>query len=208
MWNFLVTVVLVTASGALAPGPLFFVTLFQGAKTGAKSGLIISVAHTLVEFTLVQLFAQGLLPIIDQPLVKFFIGGVGGLVLIVLGILQIRSSLRFEHPRTDFKYSTSRNLLLLGLILTGLNPYFIIWWLTVGANLIILALEFNSLYGVLLMYICHIWIDYVWLILVAYFGKKGIDFLGLKWYRIGIGVFGVILIIFGVMFLKNSFFYR
>ena len=64
--NFVATVILLTASGALAPGPLFFITVSQGAKTGAKTGLVFSVAHTLIEFTLIMLFALGLLSVANQ----------------------------------------------------------------------------------------------------------------------------------------------
>ena len=46
--------ILLTASGALALGPLFFQTIAQGAKTGAKSSLILSIAHTIVEFSLIM----------------------------------------------------------------------------------------------------------------------------------------------------------
>jgi len=55
--NFIVTVVLVTASGALAPGPLFFATVSHGTRSGAKGGLAFSIGHTLVEFPLVLLLA-------------------------------------------------------------------------------------------------------------------------------------------------------
>ena len=44
--NLAVTIILVTASGALAPGPLFFVTISHGANFGIKSGLLFSIAHT------------------------------------------------------------------------------------------------------------------------------------------------------------------
>jgi len=37
--TFIATVIIVTASGALAPGPLFFPNITHGAKTGAKGGL-------------------------------------------------------------------------------------------------------------------------------------------------------------------------
>jgi len=49
--NFAITVIGLTASGALAPGPLFVVTITHGAKSGAKSGILFSIAHTIVEFT-------------------------------------------------------------------------------------------------------------------------------------------------------------
>src|SRR5512136_164518 len=86
--SFIVTVVLLTASGALAPGPLFFQTISQGAKTGARSGLIFSLAHTLVEFSLIMLLALGLLVVKDERPIRDIISVLGGIILLVFGIYQ------------------------------------------------------------------------------------------------------------------------
>jgi threonine/homoserine/homoserine lactone efflux protein len=202
--EFVATTVLVTASGALAPGPLFFANITHGAKAGAKSGLVFSVAHTVVEFTLVMLLAFGLLSILEESIVKSVFGVSGGTVLIVFGMLQIRGSLKFRFGESEFSEAASRKVFLLGLAFTGLNPFFIIWWLTAGAQLIIISLEFASLAGVVLMYLCHVWMDYAWLTATAYFAKKGMKIAGLKWYRFLIAVFGVVLVYFGLTFIIGS----
>jgi threonine/homoserine/homoserine lactone efflux protein len=203
--NFAATVIILTISGALAPGPLFFVTISHGTKTGAKSGLLFSISHTIIEFTLVMLLALGLLTFANEPTVRFAVGSLGGLALIVFGLLQIRSSLN-QEKQTNPTNSSNKNLLLIGLALTGLNPYFIIWWLTIGANLILISLEFAGLLGVILMYICHVWVDYAWLTLVAGFAKKGAKLLQQKWYRFMIAGFGAVLTYFGVTFLVDAIF--
>ena len=202
--NFVATVVLVTASGALAPGPLFFVTISQGIRSGAKSGLVFSVAHTMVEFTLVMLLACGLLTVANEPTVKLTVGVAGGIVLIVFGAMQIRGSLSSKFGTPSSGKVASRNLLLIGLAFTGLNPFFIIWWLTVGAELILISLEFAALAGVVVMYICHVWMDYVWLTAVAHFAKMGTNVIGFKWYRLTMAVFGAVLVYFGLSFLISS----
>ncbi len=202
--NFAATVILLTASGALAPGPLFFVTISHGAKSGAKSGLMFSIAHTLIEFTLVMLLACGLLTVRNEPIVKLTVGVAGGMVLLVFGAMQIRGSLTSKSDETKSGEVETRNLLLIGLAFTGLNPFFIVWWLTVGANLILLSLEFASLAGVVFMYICHVWMDYAWLTSVAHFSKMGTNVVGFKWYRLIMAVFGAVLIYFGLTFLINS----
>ena len=202
--NFVATVILVTASGALAPGPLFFVTISHGSRSGAKSGLVFSVAHTLIEFTLVMLLACGLLTVANEPTVKLVVGVAGGIVLLVFGAMQIRESLLSKFGEPTSERATSRNLLLIGLTFTGLNPFFIVWWLTVGAQLIIMSLEFASLAGIVLMYVCHVWMDYVWLTAVAHFAKMGTNVMGFKWYRLMLVAFGAILIYFGLTFLVGS----
>ncbi|PVX25390.1 MAG: lysine transporter LysE [Candidatus Bathyarchaeum sp.] len=201
--NFAATVIVLTASGALAPGPLFFVTITHGAQSGTKSGIIFSIAHTIIEFTLVMLLALGLLSVANQPTIRLAIGTAGGAALIIFGTMQIRSSIH-QTDKTKTKQKDTKNLFLMGMALTGLNPYFIIWWLTIGANLILLALEFAGLAGVIFMYACHIWVDYAWLTLVASFAKKSTKILQFKWYRLMITIFGAVLIYFGISFLLDA----
>ena len=202
--NFAATVIILSASGALAPGPLFFVTVSHGIKSGTKSGVLFSITHSLVEFSLVMLLALGLLSVANVPAVRLAVGVAGGAALIVFGAMQIRGSFSYKPEETKTGQSATRNLFLLGLALTGLNPYFIVWWLTVGANLILLSLAFGGLAGVVFMYVCHVWIDYVWIILIAYFAKKSTKILRQKWYRILMAVFGAALIYFGLYFLVDA----
>ena len=121
LFSFVVTVIILTASGALAPGPLFFATVTHGAKHGAKSGLIFSIAHTVVEFLLIMFLSLGLLTVASEPIVKMVIGLIGGIVLITFGAIQIRSSV-ISNPEDLIKPKASyRHLFILGLAFTGLN---------------------------------------------------------------------------------------
>jgi threonine/homoserine/homoserine lactone efflux protein len=204
IFSFIITIVVVTASGALAPGPLFFVNIAHRTKSGAKGGLAFSVGHTLVEFSLVVLLALGLSTVVNEPTVKSIVGIIGGAFLLVFGLLQIR---RFLLPKTVAvarNAGPSRNPLLLGSIFTGLNPYFIIWWLTVGVKLIWDSVNFASWVGVILMYIAHVWMDYVWLTGTAYLAKRGRSLVGSHGYRIAMVAFGAILVCFAVYFLLSS----
>lgn len=202
--GFISTVVLVTASGALAPGPLFVVTISEGSQSGAKAGILFSMAHMLVEFTLVMLLAGGLFTIANEPIIRPIVGISGGIVLLVFGAMQIRNSLETKFHEDRIEKKQMRNLLLTGLAFTGLNPFFIVWWLTAGANLVLLSLEFASFTGVLLMYACHVWMDYIWLTSVAHLAKIGTNVARIKLYRIIMTAFGGILIYFGLIFLITS----
>jgi threonine/homoserine/homoserine lactone efflux protein len=203
--DFVVTIVLVTASGALAPGPLFFATISHGARSGAKSGLVFSISHTLIEFSLVMLLAGGLLTIANEPIVRLSVGVVGGIVLVVFGVIQIHNFFKSPKEETKSRQVTTWRALLIGLSFTGLNPYFVIWWLTAGAKLILLSLDFASFSGVILMYACHVWMDYLWLTSIAHFARLGTNIVGFRWYRVIMIVFGAILVYFGLTFLLNAF---
>lgn len=203
--EFAITVIVVTASGALAPGPLLFATLIHGSESGAKTGLLFSVSHTIVEFSLIMMFALGLFVLSDNSFITNGIAFLGGIVLVGFGIFQIKKMSTYhqiDYSGTSVKRS---HLFLIGLAYSGLNPYFLVWWFTVGAHLIFLALEFASFLGVIFMYLCHVWMDYVWLISIAHFSKKGKNILGMKWYRYLIGIFGGFLIFFGLRFIISIF---
>jgi len=202
--NLIVTVVLVTASGVLAPGPLFFATITHGTKSGAKGGLAFAIAHTLIEFPLVILLAIGLLTIANEPLVKPITAVAGGLTLLIFGTLQIRDTLASKSGQPSSKGIASRNPLLLGLVFTGLNPYFITWWLTVGAKLILDSFAFASLSGVTIMFVSHIWMDYAWLTTIAHLAKIGTNIIGTKGYKILVLMFRAVLIYFGLTFLIST----
>lgn len=198
--------VVVTASGALAPGPLFFGLLMHGSKEGARAGFSAAIGHTLVEFPLVLALALGLLAAASQPTVKGVIGIVGGLGLIAFGAQQIYETLKSKPKSTEI--SKGRKLpassLVLGLALTGLNPYFILWWLTIGSILVVQALAFAAIVGVLIMYISHVWMDYAFLTTIAHLGKKGKATVGSRWYKIMLIGFALVLMYYGATFVTGA----
>ena len=199
--DFIATVVIVTASGALAPGPLSFAILMHGSKGGAWAGFLCAIGHTLVEFPLILALAFGLLAAVSHPLIRLGIGIAGGVGLMGFGALQIYETMM---TRSDTKQSTialPASSIMLGAALTGLNPYFILWWLTIGSVLIIQALAFAALVGVLVMYLSHVWMDYVFLTALAHFGNRGRAIVGSKYYKIVLVTFGIVLIYYGVSFI-------
>jgi threonine/homoserine/homoserine lactone efflux protein len=203
--TFIATVVAVTASGALAPGPLFFANVAKGAKSGAKSGLVFSVAHSIIEFSLVVLLALSVFSIANEPSIKLVIGVAGGIALVVFGFLQIRWPMGSNPVQSIGRWARLENLFLIGLLFTGLNPYFILWWLTIGLKLISDAWDLGlSWAGIAIMYMAHVWMDYAWLTATAYLAKKGINLIGSKGYKIMMILFGIILLLFGFYFLTSA----
>jgi len=203
--SFIITVIVVTASGALAPGPLFFGLLTYGSKEGARAGFSCAIGHMLIELPLILALSFGLLAAASQPTIKYMIGIVGGIGLIGFGVVQIYDTIKSKPefgaaPKTR---SIPGSSLVLGLALTGLNPYFILWWLTIGSVLIVQALAFAALVGVFIMYVSHVWMDYVYLTAIAHLGKKGRKIVGSRYYKLVLIAFGVILIYYGSTFILN-----
>ena len=199
--TFIGTVILVTVSGALAPGPLFFGLLLNGSKQGARAGVSCAVGHTIIEFPLVIALALGLLAAASQPLIKTGIGLAGGVGLIGFGVLQVYGTLKVQKAESANTSKLPANSLILGLAFSGLNPYFILWWLSIGSVLIVQALAFAAIAGILIMYASHVWMDYAWLTLVAHLAKKGQSLMGSRYYRFAVVAFGLILIGYGLQFI-------
>lgn len=204
---FLASVVLITASGALAPGPLLFSNLSHAPRWGWKGGLWLSVGHTLIELPLVVLVAVGLNIFINNPLLQLLTAGFGGTALLVFAGLQIRDALK-SGKRADvsesMQVSSSRHPLLAGLIFTGLNPFFLVWWLTAGARLVVDALVLGAFAGVLVMFLAHVWMDYAWLVGTAWLANKGSNLTGSRGYPLLTIVFAVALVYFGVSYVWTA----
>jgi threonine/homoserine/homoserine lactone efflux protein len=186
------------------PGPLFFTALLDKTVSGVKGGLVLSIAHSFIELCLILILATGIVSVFHEPTTKIIIGFIGGFSLLIYGFFQIIGSYKstFEAPK---KTTHIRNSFLLGLFLTGLNPFFIVWWITIGSSLIFMALDFASLMGITIMYFSHIWMDFFWLTITAALAKKGHSIIKSKWYLYSMYLFGGILIIYGLFFLTNSF---
>ncbi len=202
--TFIAEVVGVTASGALAPGPLFVKNITEGSKFGARSGFLFAIGHTAVELSLVIVLALGLLAVANESAVKLVIGVAGGLALLVFGLMQIREAMSSKPVEIRQEKRAFKSHFLVGTVFTGLNPYFILWWLIPGAKLILDSIAFGSWAGVLLMYVAHVWMDYAWLTGTAYLARRGTKFVDRKGYRVVLILFGLILIGFGFYFLASA----
>ncbi len=201
---FLVTVVILSLSGVLTPGPLFLASILRAAKSGTVAGIECAVGHTIVEFPLVMGLAVGLSTFFSQGLIKT-IAITGGVVLAGLAILQLnqaRSKIELNTLNISKRLSR-RPTILVGIALTGLNPFFLLWWLTVGTYLISQAYVAGTIIDVLAMFAAHIWMDYAWLGGTAGLASRGHLLLG-KWYRGVLVVFGVVMIYFATSFIISG----
>lgn len=186
--GFFVFVVAVSASGALSPGPLFVATVNHALKAGGRVGWVVAAGHTAFELPLVLALSLGVLSVVEAPFVKLVVGLLGAAALIAFGTMEAISSIRRLRSEgnerrggdEDVKVRWGRGLwqaFLIGFLFTSLNPYFLIWWFTIGLTLIVKALTIASITGILLMYVFHVWLDYAWLGAVAHTSAAGSRFL-------------------------------
>ena len=90
---------------------------------------------------------------------------------------------------------------MLGVVLSALNPFFILWWLTVGLKLISDSASFGLAAGVVLLFALHVWMDYAWLAATAYLASRGSSVIKSRYYKILMLALSCALLYYGVQFL-------
>ena len=166
--SFILTIVGISLSGVMAPGPITAATLAAG-EQNRHAGAWICGGHIAVELPLILLLAAGLGTFLESKGIRAGIGLVGGLLLLLMG-LQLLANLR--KPGNGSTGSVDRHPFLIGVVLSGANPYFILWWATVGLTLTSQAMEFGFL-ALVLFALVHWLCDLGWLELLSFAGFKG-----------------------------------
>ena len=158
---FLASVLLISLSGVLMPGPLFAVTIKKASKS-KTAGALIAVGHGIVEFPLMFLIFFVLSQFSLPSIVQIAIGLVGGLLMIFMGAQAFGNRHKQEEATVDLK----RDSVLAGVWTTAANAGFILWWLTIGTTLILNAKLFGLL-GFSVFAGVHWLTDFSWYTVVA-----------------------------------------
>ncbi len=185
---FLASVVLISLSGVLAPGPILAATIAE-ARTNKYAGFHITLGHAGVEIPLILLlYVFGTMA--ENESLKGAIALVGGIVLLYLA---------YDESRQAPVRVGSRRGVITGVVLSALSPYFVIWWLTVGFTLIIQATEFG-IAGLILFIAVHEGCDAAWLGFVSIITNKSTTRIGARAERALTAISVSILLAFGVIF--------
>ncbi|NIM05365.1 MAG: LysE family transporter [Armatimonadetes bacterium] len=205
-----VSAFLIAFSGALVPGPLLAVTITEAMGKGTLAGPLIILGHALLELILVSGVALGLGGLLNLNPVIGTIGLVGGLVLIWMGSGMARNSSRTAQQamaalRRDGEHDIAPQTggalrcVLLGAACSVSNPYWTLWWVTVGLALLTKALQISP-FAVGAFYMGHILADLVWYWAVAFAVSRGVSWLSIKSYRIVLVACAVFLLAMGIYF--------
>lgn len=193
----------IALSGALMPGPLLTVTVSESVNRGPKVGPLMIFGHGILELLLVTALLAGLAPVLRLPQMFIAVSAAGGIVLLWMGVDMLRSLPRLTLI-THANQSERKNLVVAGIILSLINPYWLIWWATIGMGYIIQSVEFGIL-GVCAFFLGHILADLGWYYFVSYSVSKGKRLLNDRYYRFIIGCCSVILLIFSGYFFYSTF---
>ncbi|MGI6097928.1 MAG: LysE family transporter [Dethiobacteria bacterium] len=195
-----VTAFVVGLSGAMMPGPLTAVLAENSLRRGFIAGPLVTLGHGIVEALMVALLAVGLGQIIAEEAAAGVIGIAGGLMLVWMGYGMVKSALSGSLSLTTGSGEQRRQTPLIGgMITTVSNPYWFLWWATVGASYVLLSKE-HGIQGVFLFFSGHILSDFAWLSLLALALVSGKRFLNDKIYAGIIAVLGLFLVSLGIYF--------
>jgi threonine/homoserine/homoserine lactone efflux protein len=195
---FLSGAIIISLSGVLAPGPVTAVVIGKGGQS-PHSGAWIAVGHGIVEIPLMILLTLGIGRFLADPTVKIVFGILGGLFLLYMAIGLLREARRTEVASSSFSGSP----LAAGILLSLGNPYFFLWWATVGVALILQSWVFG-LAGFLALVAVHWLCDFIWDYFLSALSFSGGKFFG-KWFQRAVfSVCGVALLCFGGWFLYDA----
>ena len=163
---------LLTPSGALSPGPLSASAAASGALLGPAAGLMVALGHMAFELPYVAALAlftarmRGFLERYSRPL-----GLASAAFIALFAVLLARDAVTVYNDGSSMLQGQGAGSLLgaflLGVALTGTNPFFLLWWLSVGRPLVEGAARLWPR-GLAVMYASHVWMDFVWLAFLAW----------------------------------------
>jgi len=195
---FLASVAVISLSGVMMPGPVTAVTIAKGRRSG-NAGALIALGHGIIEIPLMVLIYLGFAHFFSNEIVRRVVGFVGGLMLGFMGVEMFRSRDNIGSEERDVRLSS----VFSGVAATGANPYFFLWWATVGSALVINSTLFG-LTGFLLFALVHWLCDFFWDLFISRAVYKSRGFWSLKVHRIIFSTCSSILIGFGIWFIFSA----
>jgi len=193
---------MIAFSGAMAPGPLMTVTISESTRRGAIAGPLMILGHGLLELLLAAALLSGFAAVLDRDDVFVVIALLGGTTLFWMGCSMLRGLPTLQPPGAA-ETGTGKNLVLAGIALSVCNPYWLIWWASIGLGYILHSARFGFL-GVAAFFIGHILADLLWYSLLSFGVAKGRRLFSPVLYRRLIGGCAVFLLCFAGCFFYSG----
>ncbi|MBE7488048.1 MAG: LysE family translocator [Candidatus Omnitrophica bacterium] len=193
-------------SGAVAPGPVLVRTIAHVPRHGFLSGPLMIVGHSLLELALVASIGLGMGTVLAHPAFFIAIALIGGLVLFWMAVGMLRSlpTQTFQiTPGSAAISGDTRGVVRDGILTSLANPYWSIWWATIGLSYLAIA-GTAGFAGVCAFYIGHTFSDFTWYAFVSSLAAAGSQFMTDRIYRGLMAVCALALGLFGVLFVAAA----
>ena len=152
------------------------------------------------EFPLMILIVLGMDKILKSTSTQVVIGLAGGTFLLIMAI-QMLNSLR--QAVSQAAKPTKGGPIAAGVLLSAGNPYFVLWWATVGLALATTARGLG-VWAFVLFAVLHWLCDLAWLCALSWASFKGSVLLGPIIQRIVLVMCSVALLAFGAFFVSRA----
>lgn len=213
---------LVALTGAMAPGPLVTYTIIKSiraSKRGYLMGLWVIAGHAIIEMAIIILLLLGFSFLLENKIVVRTIGILGGVVLVYFGFSIVRAVYRgnistsFVNPSEGQNQTTDRskskgleNPVLGGIMVSMSNPYWWIWWATIGfAFMVQFNISFKQWPRLVAFFLGHEAGDLLWYLTVSFLAFFGLRHLNKKVYYGILVCCGVFMILFGIYLGSSPF---
>ncbi len=201
---FIITSFVVGLSGALVPGPMLTITISDSLKRGFFAGPLIVIGHYIAELALILLIFAGLGWFFGSSTALFLIGTLGGIMMLLMGFRITRSSNSLSELKENSGIKKDYGPILSGFFTSVSNPFFFIWWATIGWAFIIKGMEIAGIFGVLGFMIGHWASDLSWFSGVSFFTSRGSQIMTEKHYKFIMNISGIFLMLLGIYFLLSA----
>jgi len=190
----LLSVVVISLSGVMMPGLMFGVTLVKSLKS-PWAGVKIALGHAVIEVPLTLVIYFGFARFFENTVVQLVLSLLGGGMIIWLGISMFRARAEMVHGSKDLPY----NAFIAGILTSALNPFFWLWWATIGSMLVMKFLDFGIM-GLAVFIVVHWLCDLVWLSFVSNLVYRTHSLWGRK-FQEGLFITGSLLLVgFGIWY--------
>ncbi|MEN6321436.1 MAG: LysE family transporter [Syntrophaceae bacterium] len=188
----------IALSGALMPGPLLTITISESSRRGVLAGPLLIAGHGILELLLLVTLVLGLAPFLQRDDVFIIVAISGGFILtwMAVGMFRALPTLSLSMEAKEVK---RHSLLIDGILFSVANPYWFIWWATIGFGYVLYSWRFGMV-GIVVFFIGHILADLVWYSAVSLAVGKGRSLFTDRFYRGLIGTCASVLIIFALYF--------
>ncbi len=193
---------MIALSGALMPGPLLTVTISESSRRGAIAGPMMIFGHGMLELLLVVALLSGFAAFLNRDDVFICISLFGGATLFWMAASMLRSLSRLELTAENTT-EKQKNLVIAGIVLSAFNPYWVLWWASIGLGYIMHSARFGFL-GIASFFVGHILADLLWYALISFGVARGRRLFSNTLYRRLIGTCGVFLILFSCYFFYSG----
>lgn len=196
---------IIALSGAMMPGPLLSTTIAESARRGWTAGPLLILGHALLELVLIIGLAAGLLSFIQNHLVTRVIALLGGAFLLYLGYGMSRQAAagQVKLDAGGKARASGLNPVLAGVLVSLSNPYWSIWWATIGLGYLTVALQ-QGWTGLAAFFSGHILADLAWYVFIAVLIAQGRRFFSQRVYNFVLLACGIFLVGMGAFFIYRG----